>query len=291
MDGLVAGPWNRYVAGLSPSAPSDRTLRSGIDVLTTRLGRQFLAGGAALAALLAGCGRPTAEAPAGSGAPGFPRTLEGKEGSTTIPAEPRRVVAVGFQRDADTVLALGAAPIAISKDTRFSRSGIVPWVEAVLTEPRPQLLNTVAGMPFEEIAALRPDLILATDDYDLAANWARLSAIAPTLSYLQGPAVDTWQQRNLHIGRALGREKQAQQAIADLEARVLEADVVLMSYVGDDSRALLESNPVFQQLNAVRNGNYIATERPVSAALGFPSVLSIPYGLERTVAAIARVLA
>ena len=71
---------------------------------------------------------------------------------------------------------------------------------------------------------------------------------------------------------------------------VFEADVMLVSYVADDDRSFLESNPLFQQLDVVRDGGYIRTEQWVSAALAFPSVLSIPYGLERTVAAIAAVL-
>lgn len=52
--------------------------------------RQFLIGGASLAALLAGCGNSTDREPAATGSAGFPRTLKGKEGPTTIPAEPSR---------------------------------------------------------------------------------------------------------------------------------------------------------------------------------------------------------
>lgn len=321
--------------------------------------RQFLIGGASLAALLAGCGNSTDREQAATGSAGFPRTLKGKEGPTTIPAEPSRVVAVGFQRDTDTAIALGVTPVAMSENSAIFPSGVAPWVEAALTASTPPLLDTAEAMPFEQIAALRPDLILATDDYALADNFAKLTGIAPTLSYLEGPEADTWQQRTVHIGRALGRERQAQQAIDDVEALVqrtaranpgfagrtfsrgyvdggqiravtgdvsqtlfeqlglrlapafaalpqgdtpgrsvvspenlgvFEADVMLVSYVADDDRSFLESNPLFQQLDVVRDGGYIRTEQRVSAALAFPSVLSIPYGLERTVAAIAAVL-
>lgn len=70
----------------------------------------------------------------------------------------------------------------MSENSAIFRSGIAPWVEAALTAPTPPLLDTAEAMPFEEIAALRPDLILATDDYALADNFAKLTRIAPTLS-------------------------------------------------------------------------------------------------------------
>ncbi|MGH3985323.1 MAG: hypothetical protein ACRDST_22210 [Pseudonocardiaceae bacterium] len=71
---------------------------------------------------------------------------------------------------------------------------------------------------------------------------------------------------------------------------ILDADVVMISYLGDDQRVFLESNPVFQQLDAVRDGRYVRVEFDVSAALAFPSALSISYGLDRTVQAITAVL-
>lgn len=72
---------------------------------------------------------------------------------------------------------------------------------------------------------------------------------------------------------------------------VLDADIVFVNYVTGDDRALIESNQVFQQLDAVKNGNYLALGLPVALATGFPSPLSIPYGLDRTVTAVAKVLA
>ncbi|MGH3897269.1 MAG: hypothetical protein ACRDTA_03270, partial [Pseudonocardiaceae bacterium] len=72
---------------------------------------------------------------------------------------------------------------------------------------------------------------------------------------------------------------------------VLDADVIFVTYVTDDDRALIEANPVFQRLDAVRNGNYLSLDLPVALATGFPSPLSIPYGLDRTVTAVAEVLA
>ncbi len=321
--------------------------------------RLFLVGTAALGLAACGGNSSTTETPPAADA-GFPVTLQGKEGTATIPAPPQRVIAVGFQRDTDTALALGVTPIAMVENTLFPNL-IAPWVETELTGPKPELLNTGNGLPFEKIAGLRPDLILATDSYELTDNYARLAEIAPTLSYVDGVDSDTWQQRTAHIGKALGRGEQAQKIIADTEDKikqaaqdhpnfagktfsvsavsgglletvlegdaavtfleqlglrispevaalpqsgnpgranvslenlgVLDADIVFVNYVTDDDRALIESNPVFQRLDAVQNGNYLALGLPVALATGFPSPLSIPYGLDRTVTAVAKVLA
>lgn len=321
--------------------------------------REFLLGGLSLAALLTGCAGSTTEAPPAPGSAAFPLTLVGKEGTATIPALPQRVIAVGFQRDTDTALALGVTPIAMVEHLLFP-SGIAPWVEPVLTGPIPELLDASEGIPFERIAGLRPDLILATDDFVLPVNYTRLTQIAPTVSYVDGVESDTWQQRTTHIGKALGRDEAAKKIIADIEAKiaraaranpafagktfsrsyayerkirtvisgdksvalleqlglkispevaalpqadtpgratvnlgnlgVLDADVMLISYPTAADRSFLESSPFFQQLDAVRNGTYVLLDNSVSPALSFPSALSLPYGLDRTVTAVTEVL-
>lgn len=322
--------------------------------------RFFLAGTTALGLAACGGNSSTTGTPSATGSAGFPVTLRGKEGTATIPTKPQRVIAVGFQRDTDTALALGVTPIAMVENTLFP-SLIAPWVDAKLRDPKPELLNTENGLPFEKIVGLRPDLILATDSYELTDIYARLAEIAPTLSYVDGVDSDTWQQRTTHIGKALGRDEQTQKIIADIEDKikqaaqdhpafagktfsvsavgggqletvlkgdaavtfleqlglrispevaalpqsgnpgranvslenlgVLDADLMFVNYVSDDDRTLIESNPVFQQLDAVKNKTYLVLGLPVALATGFPSPLSIPYGLDRTVTAVAEALA
>lgn len=324
--------------------------------------RLFLTGttvGIATLALTACSGGSTADAPPATGSADFPLTLVGKEGTTTIPAEPQRIIALGFQRDTDTALALGVTPIAMTENSLFP-TRIAPWVESRLTGPKPTLLNTSSGIPFEEIAGLRPDLILATDSYELTDVYTRLVRIAPTVSYVESVDADSWQQRTTLIGRALGRAEQAQKIVSDVEAKikqaaqdhpafagttfsfsavfsrqvetvlgsdaavklleqlglkispevtalpqsddpgranvslenlsVLDAEIMIVTYTTDDDRTLLESNQVFQQLDAVKDGNYIPLDLPVALALGFPSTLTIPYALDRAVPAVAKVL-
>ncbi len=71
---------------------------------------------------------------------------------------------------------------------------------------------------------------------------------------------------------------------------VLDADVMIVSYPTDADLKFLESSPLIQRLDAVKNGTYVRLDQPTALALGFPSALSIPYGLDRTVTAVANVL-
>lgn len=325
--------------------------------------RLFLVGaatGAALGLVACGGGGATTAAPPTTGTAGFPITLKGKEGTATIPAQPQRVIALGLQRDADTAVALGVTPIAMAENT-YIPDPVAPWLDAKLTDQQPELFNTADGIPLEKIASLRPDLILATGSYELTDNYAQLAQLAPTVSYIDTAATDTWQQRTTLIGKALGREEQAQKTITDVEARIkqavqdnpsfagksfsfsvvssreiytvlggdaavtflkqlgmtlspeiaklptaglpeprsvvslenisiLSSDVMLISYFTDDDKNFVESSQLFQQLDAVKNGDYIPLEFVVAFALAFPSPLAIPYALDQVVPAVANVL-
>lgn len=64
---------------------------------------------------------------------------------------------------------------------------------------------------------------------------------------------------------------------------LLDADVVILSYPNASIRSRFESQAVFQDLPAVKRGSYIALDMAAAIAVAFPSVLSIPYGLDVTV--------
>ncbi len=116
-----------------------------IDSLT----RRGFIGGVSMAALLAACGRDSDPAPPttgdAAGGSGFPVTVAHKYGSTTIPAEPQRVVTVGFT-DPDFVLALGVKPVAITDWYGDYPLGVWPWAQDALGDAKraSQLAPTVA---------------------------------------------------------------------------------------------------------------------------------------------------
>lgn len=356
------------------SRPSDATAPAGSATAQGLQGRPvprrglLLAGLGASAALLAGCssdsdsdgkGAGTSPGATGSGSAGgakapqgaFPVTVPGKEGSVTVKSAPKRVVAAGYLRDTDLALALGLPLVGAAGNATFP-SGLAPWQKPAT---KPDLFDTTNGLPFEQIAALHPDLILASDDYGLAQDYGTLAKIAPTLSYEAGVGADTWQTMTTRVGTAVGKKAEAQQLVTQTQAaiasakaknpalagktftfgpvssltsiytinstadasaqffaqlgmvlspkvtslpnsstprraeispeqlKLLDADVLILSFPSPSIRAAFEAQPVFGQLAAVKRGSYIALDMGTAVSLAFPSVLSIPYGLSTMV--------
>lgn len=312
---------------------------------------------AACAVALAACGGGDDAAEAGGGGEGFPRTVAGALGDAAIPERPARVVALGSS-DADVAVALGVVPVAIPKS--FG-TPVQPWLAQRLPADGPEVLHVANGVPFERVAALRPDVILAMTLDGVADHYDTLGRIAPTVAYVAGPYRDSWQEQVRVIGRALGRGARAEELVADLDARldatvaqhpelagrtvsfsnhyepgkivtvqspddpamrfitrlglvrapgvaalptgqfgnseismerldVLDADVVVMLYGSPTLRRQLEGNPLFRRLSAVRRGDYVVVDLDTAIAMRTPSVLSIPWGLDRVVPELSRAL-
>jgi iron complex transport system substrate-binding protein len=175
----------------------------------------------AAALLLAACGDDAdpAATPAAPAESRFPVSVTHKLGTTTIEQQPKRVVALDFP-SADAVLALGVTPVGMY-EVSYVEGGIQTWTKAALDGARPELIDTADGIPLEKIAALRPDLIVATNTYPLIADvYEELSAIAPVVGHVRGPGVDTWQEDTLVIARALGRERRGEQLVAAAEGKL-----------------------------------------------------------------------
>lgn len=182
--------------------------------------RATLAGAGGLLALgLAGAARatgiarqtPTAET----------RSFEHKYGTTDVPAAPERIVTVGFT-DHEPVIALGTAPVAVR--AWLEGASIRPWAEDALGDVEPAILPA-SELNFEQIAALRPDLIVGLFSGMTEDEYATLSRIGPTIAQPAG-YVDfgvPWQEQTRVIGQALGRDARAGELVAAVEARFAEA--------------------------------------------------------------------
>ncbi|MCP9489469.1 MAG: iron-siderophore ABC transporter substrate-binding protein [Solirubrobacteraceae bacterium MAG38_C4-C5] len=180
-----------------------------------------MAGGLALgAAVFVGCGEDdTGEAPTGEGAGAFPATIEHKYGSTGVPAPPKRVVTVGFGEQ-DFPLALGVIPVAVREFFGGQPSENWSWARDELGDAKPELLP-VAELNFEQVAALRPDLILGSQSGMTEKDYETLSQIAPTIAQ-SNEFVDfgqPWQETLRVTGRALGRGEHAEDIVAELEGQ------------------------------------------------------------------------
>jgi iron complex transport system substrate-binding protein len=178
-----------------------------------------------VAGLLTGCGSggPAASAPRASAAGGaFPVTIAHKFGSTTVKAEPKRVVTVGLT-DQDAVLALGTVPVGTTEWFGGFPGAIGPWARGYLhgAPPPTVLKDTGTGPQVEKIAALRPDLILAVYGGLTRKQYETLSKLAPVVAQpgRYGDFGVPWDVQTQTIGQALGRREQAGALVASVERR------------------------------------------------------------------------
>jgi iron complex transport system substrate-binding protein len=186
--------------------------------------RGAIAVAAGFLVLLAACG-PNNDSDDGdtgaAGASGFPVSIENKFGTTTISAEPKRIVTVGLVEQ-DALLALGVVPIATTEWFGEKPGAIWPWAEKALgSAAKPQVLTYTDGIQFEKIAALKPDLIIAMYSGVTAEDYATLSKMAPTVAQPKNQ-VDygvSWQEVARTVGSAVGRKAQAEKLVTDLEAK------------------------------------------------------------------------
>ncbi|ERB54223.1 ABC transporter substrate-binding protein [Rhodococcus sp. P27] len=148
----------------------------------------------------------------------FPVTVDHAYGSTTIDAEPMRIVTIGWSGQ-DAVIALNKVPVAMES---FSGDGIenniLPWDASRLNGAKPVLMTTNPDIPFEQILGLDPDVILAVYSGIDEGEYKRLSDIAPTVAFPDQPWDTAWDKQMSMIGAALGQPEQAQTLIDETGA-------------------------------------------------------------------------
>lgn len=158
------------------------------------------------------------EASGAAEAGAFPVTVDHAYGSTTIDAEPMRIVTIGWSGQ-DAVIALNKVPVAMES---FSGDGIenniLPWDASRLNGAKPVLMTTNPDIPFEQILGLDPDVILAVYSGIDEGEYKRLSDIAPTVAFPDQPWDTAWDKQMSMIGAALGQPEQAQTLIDETGA-------------------------------------------------------------------------
>ncbi|GAB7192303.1 iron-siderophore ABC transporter substrate-binding protein [Kineococcus sp. NUM-3379] len=193
-----------------------------------------LAAAGTLSLALAACGGDTSStSPAGapgtgsptSSAGAFPVSIEHALGTTEIPEQPERVVVIGWG-SADVLWALGVDPVAVPKgDYGAEADGTYPWWKGHYDPARTQLHPSADSgeVPFETIAASRPDLIVAVQSGITADDYTKLAAIAPTVAYPEAAWKTTWQDQATIVGKAVGKEAEAAELVADTEKALADA--------------------------------------------------------------------
>jgi iron complex transport system substrate-binding protein len=149
----------------------------------------------------------------------FPVTVEHKYGTTEIPVEPQRVVAIGYTEQ-DYLLAVGITPVAVRYWYGDETDAIFPWAEEFVEGDNPIVLNMPFGsLNYEAILALEPELISAVTAGITQEEYELLSQIAPTVAHPDG-YIDfgvPWQVAAQLIGDAVGKSAEATAAIEEVE--------------------------------------------------------------------------
>lgn len=143
-------------------------------------------------------------------------TVKTMFGDVTVPANPKRVVALGWS-DAETALALGVQPVAASDWLEFGGEGVGPWAKGRY-DKAPELLGT-QELDYEQIFELKPDVILDTRSDNSKERFDELSKIAPTVAPPPGVVAygTTWRQQLELVSTALGRKTEGDKLVKQVE--------------------------------------------------------------------------
>ena len=186
--------------------------------------REFLFGAAGLLVLAPyGCGTaadtdPKADQDAGGA---FPRSVKHELGSTRVAGSPRRVVSATGLAELDSLLALGARPVAAG---RFPAGWNPRTEEQGLGEVEPLAVEPEINV--EQVAAQGPDLILGQTGRVNDDNYSKLGEIAPTVA----TSFEDWRLNVRQVADSLGREGDGEDLVRKTDSNVVEAGDRLSRY-------------------------------------------------------------
>ncbi len=140
-------------------------------------------------------------------------------GESTIPANPKRIVSIGME---DMLLSLDVPLV-----QAFSTDGY--YLDAQIKE-KGIPINSSFDINLEAIAAVDPDLIVMNTYMTDQSGYEQLSKIAPTIAFVR----DNWQSAIVDIGRALGKEGQADALLQTYEDKLKQARETIVQAVGRD---------------------------------------------------------
>ncbi|MCG7597536.1 ABC transporter substrate-binding protein [Mycobacterium sp. PSTR-4-N] len=168
----------------------------------------------AVAAVLTACRSEKPGAVASDGSV----TVKHAFGETRIPRPPTRVVSAGLN-DADDLLAVGVVPVAVTDWFGGQPFGVWPWAQAKLGGATPAVLSLADGLQIEQIAATRPDLIVATNAGLDQDTYQALTAIAPTIAQSGRDAFfEPWRDQAALIGQATFHHDDMTTMVSDIDA-------------------------------------------------------------------------
>ena len=172
----------------------------------------------AIALALAACGGDDDDGAADANEATASVTVEHSYGSTTIDAVPERIVSIDTQWT-DVLVALDAPLVGAALDPTVE-GGRYPWQDVIPASVED--IPVTDTIPYEAVAALRPDLIVVSWGAAEQSDYDQLSELAPTIPLLGDEQVDTWQDMATVAGEFLGEEEQAAALIADADQQAAD---------------------------------------------------------------------
>jgi len=152
------------------------------------------------------------------------RVIEHAMGKTTIKGTPQRIVTL-YQGATDVAIALGVKPVGIVES--WAQQPVYEYLRADL-EGVP-LVGEETQPNLEEISKLKPDLIIATK-LRHEEVYEQLSQIAPTITH---ETVYKFKDTVQLMGKALNKEAEANQLLADWDKRVADFKQKISAKLGD----------------------------------------------------------
>ncbi|GAA4872254.1 iron-siderophore ABC transporter substrate-binding protein [Actinomycetospora straminea] len=171
---------------------------------------------------LAACGT-TEPASGGARSPSAPTggeiaLTDARGRQVTLPRPATRVVTLEWNAT-EHVVSLGVMPVGAADVAGYGN-----WVKAAPLDPSVRDVGVRGEPSVDAIAALRPDLVVATDELPEGAV-AQMEAFAPVLFLPGGAVADPIGQmkRNIEqVGRALGKDAEAAAQVQQFDARLAE---------------------------------------------------------------------
>ena len=224
--------------------------------------RQFLGAAGASAvwpAAVAGCTPGEAGRSSAGGV-----TITHAFGDTTVPAPPTRVVSAGLT-DQDDLLSVGVVPVAITTWFGDQPFGVWPWAQPKLGSATPAVLNLDNGIQIDQIAMLKPNLIVAVNAGLDADTYQKLSEIAPTIAQSGDDAFfEPWRQQAAAIGAAVFKKAEMATLVEAVDAKFT---------------AVAQANPTFKDRTAVLLDGYFTGDTITATVAGWRTEFLTAMGL------------
>lgn len=182
-----------------------------------------------LSLILAGCGNT--DSPSESNQEDDQQkevTINSEMGEVTIPSEVNKVLAP-FHEDA--LLALGVTPVA--------KWAIGESVQNHLEADLADIPKIEWTLPLEQVLSYEPDLIILEKNLDsYEGTYEDYKKIATTY-VMDEETTSDWRKQIEVFGKLLGKEDQANKALADYEEKVASAGKQLKEAIGDETVAAM----------------------------------------------------